>query len=225
MSSSSRAWPWAVSTTSTSTPASTSVRRPAPRRRRRTPTAAPTSSRPSASLVACGYCSDLTKSLTVIRPASRPVVVDQRQLLDLVLAQQRDRVVAGDADRAGDQRHRGHDLADLGGRPLGDRDEAHVAVGDDAEQPAVGVDDRQAGDAVLAAELVDLVERGVGADRDRVGDHAGLGPLDQVDLVGLVLDREVAVQHADAALAGHGDRHPGLGDGVHRARRPAGSAA
>ena len=54
-----------------------------------TPTAAPTSSRPSASLVACGYCSALTKSLTVMRPARRPVVVDERKLLDLVLAQQR----------------------------------------------------------------------------------------------------------------------------------------
>ncbi len=48
-------------------------------------------------------------------------------------------------------------------------------------------------------------------------DHPGLGPLDEVDLVGLVLDREVAVEHAEAALAGHRDRHPGLGDGVHAA--------
>ena len=64
--------------------------------------------------------------------------------------------------------------------------------------------------------LVELLERRVGADGDRVGDDAGLGPLDEVDLVGLVLDREVAVQHAEAALAGHRDRHPGLGDGVHR---------
>ena len=66
------------------------------------------------------------------------------------------------------------------------------------------------------AELVELLERRVGADGDRVGDDAGLGALDQVDLVGLVLDREVAVQHAEAALAGHRDRHPRLGDGVHR---------
>ena len=54
-----------------------------------------------------------------------------------------------------------------------------------------------------------------GGAGDRVGDHAGLGPLDDVDLGGLVLDRQVAVQHADAALARHRDRHPRLGDGVH----------
>ena len=64
------------------------------------------------------------------------------------------------------------------------------------------VDDGEPGDAVLAADLVELLERRLRADRDRVGDHAGLGPLHQVDLVGLVLDREVAVQHADAALRG-----------------------
>ena len=87
----------------------------------------------------------------------------------------------------------------------------------------VGVDDGEPGDAVLAADLVELLERRVGADRDRVGDDAGLGPLDQVDLVGLVLDREVAVQDADAALAGHRDRHPGLGDGVHRALETSGT--
>ena len=81
------------------------------------------------------------------------------------------------------------------------------------------VDDRQAGDAVLAAHLVELLEGGVRADRHGVGDHAGLGALDEVDLVGLVLDGEVAVQHAEAALAGHRDGHARLGDGVHRGRQ------
>ena len=80
------------------------------------------------------------------------------------------------------------------------------------------VDDRQARDAVAAADLVELLEGGVRADGDRVGDHAGLGALDEVDLVGLVLDRQVAVQDADAAVPGHRDRHPRLGDGVHGGR-------
>src|SRR5205823_5891275 len=64
-----REWPWAVSTTSTSTPASTSVLArlydSSP-----TPTAAPTTSRPSASLVASGYWPDFTKSFTVTRPVN-----------------------------------------------------------------------------------------------------------------------------------------------------------
>ena len=44
----------------------------APRRRRRSRSRAPTRSRPSSSLVASGYFSVFTKSLTVIRPVRRP---------------------------------------------------------------------------------------------------------------------------------------------------------
>ncbi len=63
--------PLAVSTTSTSTPAS----RSAPARSQaspKKPIAAPTRRRPSSSFVAFGYFSDLSKSLTVMRPESRP---------------------------------------------------------------------------------------------------------------------------------------------------------
>ena len=146
-------------------------------------------------------------------------LVDEREPLALVLPQDRGRVVGRDVDGRRDQRHRRHDLVDLGGRPLGDRHEAQVAVGDHAEQPLVDVDDRQPGDPVAAADLVELLERRVGPDRHRVGDPTGLGPLHQVDLVRLVGDGQVAVQHPDAALPGHGDRHPRLGHGVHRRRQ------
>ena len=151
----------------------------------------------------------------MIEPAEAALLVDQRQPLALVLAQEPGGLLAGDADRPGDERHRRHDLVDLGGRPLRHGGEPEVAVGADAEQAHVGVDDGEAGDAVLAADPVEVLEGGVGADGDRVGDDPRLGPLHQVDLVGLVLDRQVAVQHAEPALAGHRDRHPRLGDGVH----------
>jgi hypothetical protein len=68
--------------------------------------------------------------------------VDQRQPLALVLAQDGGGVVAGDADRRGDERHRRHHVGDQRGGPLGDRHEPQVAVGDHAEQGAVVVDDR-----------------------------------------------------------------------------------
>ena len=71
MSSARRAWPFAVSTTSASTPASIRAEarcQASPRK----PTPAATRRRPWPSLVASGYCSVLTKSLTVIRPASLP---------------------------------------------------------------------------------------------------------------------------------------------------------
>ncbi len=44
-------------------------------------------------------------------PAQPAGVVDKRQLLDLVVAQQIERVVVGDADPRGDQRHRRHHVA------------------------------------------------------------------------------------------------------------------
>ncbi len=49
-------------------------------------------------------------------------------------------------------------------------------------------------------------------------DHAGLSPLHQVDLSGLVLHREIAMQHTDAAFSGQGNGQRGLGHGVHRRR-------
>ena len=146
------------------------------------------------------------------QPGEPPGRVHQRQLLDLVLAQERHRVVGGDALGTGDQRHGRHDRAD---QLVAVGLEPDVAVGDDAHEHAAVVHDRGAGDAEPAADLVDLVDRRVGTHRDRVAHHAGLGPLDQVDLGRLVLQGQVAVQHADAALAGHGDRHARLGHGVH----------
>ena len=201
-----------MSTTSRSTPSSIRAMarfQDSPKK----PTAAPTRSRPWSSLEASGYWSDLTKSLRVIRPLQPALLVDQRQLLDLVPGQQRHRVGAGDADRAGDQRHLRHHVAD---QPAGIALEPHVAVGDDAEQLQVAIDDRHTRDPVAPAHRVGLADRGVRGDGDRLVDHAGLGPLDHVDLVRLVLDRQVAVDHAEAALAGDGHRHPGLGDRVHR---------
>src|SRR5690606_14542471 len=55
----------------------------------------------------------------------------------------------------------------------------------------------------------------VGRNRDRVGDGAGDGLLDLADLLRLLLDGEVLVDDAEAALAGHRDGRGRLGDGVH----------
>ena len=147
-----------------------------------------------------------------------PVAVDERQLLDLVLGQQRRGVLAGDPHGGRDERHDRHHLADVEHRVVARGDEPQVAVRDDAEKATGRVDDREPRDTVLAAQLVELGERGLRTDGDGVRDHARLGALDEVDLVGLVVDRQVAVQDADTALAGHRDRHARLGDRVHRRR-------
>ena len=58
----------------------------------------------------------------------------------------------------------------------------------------------------------------VGRQGDRVGDHAGFGALDLVDLAGLGFGRQVAVDDANPALARQGNRQAGLGDRVHGRR-------
>ena len=142
-------------------------------------------------------------------------VVDQRQLFDLVLGEQTVGVVLGDVGRTSDQVLLGHDILDLQGVVIIGGDEAHVTVGDDADELVLLVHNRQTGDVELAAQLVEIGQRDLGADGQRVGDHTGLGTLDHVDLSGLVVDGQVAVQHADAAVTGHGDGHLGLGHSVH----------
>ena len=83
------------------------------------------------------------------------VTVDDRQFLNLVASQQTQRGVGTDALLRGDQRGLAHDLRDA----LVHVDfEAHVAVGDDADQCTVGIDDRKSGDAETGAHGVDLGE-------------------------------------------------------------------
>jgi hypothetical protein len=149
-------------------------------------------------------------------PGEASLLVDDRQLLDLVLGEDRDGVIGIDALASCDERRLGHDVANQGGGLLEGRDESHVAVRDDAHEHPGLVDDRQPGHAEVTAERVDLGDGRVCRGRDGIGDHARLAALDQVDLARLIGDGEVAVQDAEAALSGHGDGHARLGHGVHR---------
>ena len=69
-----------------------------------------------------------------------------------------------------------------------------------------------------AGQVQDLTDAGVGADRDRVADDAGLEFLHLAHLPGLLLRAHVLVNDAYAALLGHGDGQASLGHGVHGGR-------
>ena len=124
-------------------------------------------------------------------------------------------LVEGRADRHRDQVLLGHHVGD---GLLGVGLEAEVAVGQDADQAAflaAVVGDRHAGNPVVRHQLERLVDAVRRRERDRVDDHAALRALDAVHFGRLVLDREVLVDDAEAALLGHGDGHRRLGDRIH----------
>ena len=112
----------------------------------------------------------------------------------------------------------GHQVRDLFVRVLG---KANVAVGHDADQlaglaGACGLHDGDAGNLVLRHQHLQVAQRGVRRDRDRIDHHPGFEPLHLADLFRLLFQRKVAVDHADAAGLRHGNRQFGFGHRIHR---------
>ncbi len=142
-----------------------------------------------------------------------PVRIDDRKLLDLVPTEDGLRLSERGPDGRGDKiatRH--HD----GDRLRGICPEPEVAIGEDADQDAGGVGDRDTRDAVASHQLERVADERVRWKGDGLDDHACLRALHLVDLGHLVGDRKVAVQDTDPALSGERNRKPGLGDRVHR---------
>ena len=139
------------------------------------------------------------------------VLVDHRQFLDFMFLQD----VGGLL-----KRHLGGGDEVLARHHLGDGTveatlEAQVAVGDDADEHVVAVDDGDAADAVFRHQVEGVFHRSVDMDGHRVADHAVLGAFHLAHLGGLFADGHVLVQHADAAFLCDGDGHAALRHGVH----------
>jgi hypothetical protein len=147
--------------------------------------------------------------------AQDAVGVHHRQLLDLVAVEDLLRLRERRPDRRGDEVARGHERRD---GLLDVALEAEVAVREDPDEHARGIGDRNAGDLVVRHQLEGLADERVGRQRDRLDDHARLRPLHLVDLGHLGLDREVAVEDADAAEPCEPDREARLRHRVHRRR-------
>ena len=153
-------------------------------------------------------------SRMVIRPASSPLPLTSSSFSTLCswrMPLACSRVVsAGPGDQVG----LGHDRAD---RDVVVLEELQVAAGQDADQ-LLALDDGDAGDVLLLHELRARLTGSVGRERDRVEDHAVLGPFDLGDLPPLGLDGEVLVDDADAAFLGQGNGQGGLRDRIHGRR-------
>jgi hypothetical protein len=143
-------------------------------------------------------------------------LVDHEQLLDAMLVQQALCVFARDILAHCDKPVPGHQLGDGLARVVG---ESHVAVGQNAGQPAgAALDDRDAGDLVVGHQPQRIGQRLVRVDRDWVHDHARFEFLDLADFVGLLIDAHVAVDDADSGGLRHRDRECAFCHGIHRRR-------
>ena len=95
---------------------------------------------------------------------------------------------------------------------------ARVTIGDDAHHLARAVHHRNAGKAGALLQFVEIAQAGRRRNRHRVHHHAALILLHHRHFTGLLLDGEIAVDHADAPGLRHGNRQARLGHRVHRRR-------
>ena len=215
-------WPCAVSTTSRSTPPSISR---SARSKPSSPTLVAAATR-KPPLRVLGRVRVELRLLDVLDGDQADAIaggIDDQQLLDAVLVQQALGFVLVDVLLHGDQVVARHQLIDVLRRIGG---EAHVAVGQDADQPAgllaagaAVLDHRNAGNAMRPHQRAGIGQRRFGTDGHRVDDHAGFEFLDLADLLGLLGRREIAVDDADAAGLRHGDGQPRFGHRIHRRRQ------
>lgn len=82
--------------------------------------------------------------------------------------------------------------------------------------PSRDLDHRDAGDLQPILENLELAQRGLRRDGNRVHHHAAFEALHLADLLGLLLVGEVAVNDTDAAELGHGDGQRRFGHRIHR---------
>ena len=93
-----------------------------------------------------------------------------------------------------------------------------VAVGHDANQMPVLINNRNTSDVIAAHHFQGIPHGLATTDGHRVVNHAVLGTLHDSHLVRLFLNRHVLVYHADASLACDSDGHGRFGDGIHGGR-------
>ena len=108
----------------------------------------------------------------------------------------------------------------LGHHVLGDRTlvvpgETDVAVGQDSLKLLIVVGNWYTANVVVAHYRFGVGQRVIGSEGDRIDDHSALAAFDLVDLFSLLFYRKVAVDDAEAALAGEGNCQLGFGDGIH----------
>ena len=141
-------------------------------------------------------------------------MVDERQFADFLFHHQPVSRFNVGGWRGGDQLA-GHHIVDLR-RGVGR--EFDVGGGQDADQIVLFIKNRKTAE-IIALFLAGVPDIGKGlthAKGHRGRNHAVQIMFHRADDRGLTLGSQVFVDHADAAVQGHRDRHAGLGHRVHR---------
>ncbi len=123
------------------------------------------------------------------------------------------RLLQSRSNRNRDEAVLGHPLRD---REIESRLESQVTIGENADEFAVLVGHWHSGNLVLLHYLQRLGDLLPGAHRHRIDNHACFRPLDPVDLLSLLVDRHVLVNHTEATLLRDRDGEPCRRDRVHR---------
>ncbi len=146
-------------------------------------------------------------------------VVDDQELVDAeVLVEE----LVGPGDRIGLEFALGdgldigaghHGLADLAGGVPG----ADYVAGEEAEEVVFFIDDGEGAEREVAFldEGEDIADEVIRGDFDGLLDEAVDVVFDAGDFRELLALGHIVMDEAEAAVEGHGDGHPGLGDGIH----------
>mmetsp|Transcript_620 Transcript_620/g.1388 ORF Transcript_620/g.1388 Transcript_620/m.1388 type:complete len:283 (-) Transcript_620:215-1063(-) len=145
------------------------------------------------------------------------LLVDHGQLALLRVHQQLVRFLQSAPRRSDDQLGR-HHLGDASGAVL---DEVVITRGDDAHQPPSELailSDRAARKAVAHLDLIEVGERRMGRQAERIENESVLKTFDTSHLAALLFNRVVAVDNSQATEEGHVNGHLCFSHRVHGAR-------
>ena len=95
---------------------------------------------------------------------------------------------------------------------------AHIAIGQDADQLAIGFGYRHAGNIIAGHKLERFGQTGIRSNGQRINHHTAFKFLYFNDFSGLFFRCQIAVQNTNATGLRHRNRHIAFGHCIHRRR-------
>ena len=138
-------------------------------------------------------------------------VVDDEEFFDAMFVENFLGIFESGADGHSDEIFLSHHAVD---RNIEAGLEAQVAIGENADEAALQ-SNGHAGNLVLAHDLQRVANLIGGRHGDRIDDHSAFRALHFVDLVGLLVDSEVAMDNAEPTLLRKRNRHVRFRDRIH----------